>query len=267
MRGIVGPRGSLRPVKAFTLIELLVVIAIIAILASILLPALVTAKERARRKVCISNLRQFGVAYTLYADDHKDLPESCEFIETHRRPEFIFCFGWADDRYLTAEKLAPYLPGGFQVRDAKSWEANIGGMWQCPSSTLRTPESYTTEIRTWGGFSSTYTHLLRVERWKANQATHPEDLTENELRPDRLLMSDRLYYWPVQQIWAYSHGNTGAPRGDADPRGPYACNGLNQLYGDGRVEWKSGKRMNKAAIAAFDRNVGFVDAFDAQAFY
>src|SRR5262245_29105227 len=54
----------------FTLIELLVVIAIIAILTALLLPALATAKERGRRAVCKSNLRQFGQAFTIYANDH-----------------------------------------------------------------------------------------------------------------------------------------------------------------------------------------------------
>ena len=61
-----------RPSSAFTLIELLVVVAIIASLVAILLPALSTARNAARKTQCMSNLRQVGVISTMYIETHNN---------------------------------------------------------------------------------------------------------------------------------------------------------------------------------------------------
>ena len=61
-----------RKCGAFTLIELLVVIAIIAILAAILFPVFAQAREKARQATCQSNLRQIGLAFTMYAQDYDE---------------------------------------------------------------------------------------------------------------------------------------------------------------------------------------------------
>jgi prepilin-type N-terminal cleavage/methylation domain-containing protein/prepilin-type processing-associated H-X9-DG protein len=67
---------------AFTLIELLVVIAIIAVLASLLLPALSRSKDQARNAVCVSQLWQLGVATRVYAGDNNNVMPSAELLPT-----------------------------------------------------------------------------------------------------------------------------------------------------------------------------------------
>lgn len=78
--------------QGFTLVELLVVIAIIAMLVTLLLPAVQAAREAGRRTLCISNIRQIGLASINYHDVHEEFPRSGVNKPDHNWAPFLFPF-------------------------------------------------------------------------------------------------------------------------------------------------------------------------------
>ncbi len=136
---------------AFTLIELLVVIAIIAILAAMLLPALASAKAKAQRINCVSNLKQWGLGQYMFAGDNADVLATDGMGQNKQYPGNVWngiSTGTPDDPYAWFNAVPPYLaekglsnyfalPGG-NARNKMPFPGSANGskIWHCPSARM-----------------------------------------------------------------------------------------------------------------------------------
>lgn len=118
--------------KGFTLVELLVVIGLISVLIAILMPALSRAREQAKQIACLSNLRQLGMAFYMYASDNKGLyPRFADWGGEYPE-DWIY---WENNRDPSQSAVAPYI-GGFSVEkfrcpsdDLTRYPAHISGSY------------------------------------------------------------------------------------------------------------------------------------------
>jgi prepilin-type N-terminal cleavage/methylation domain-containing protein/prepilin-type processing-associated H-X9-DG protein len=158
----------------FTLIELLVVIAIIAVLASMLLPALAQAKEAGRRVACMNNMRQFGLALLMYTDEHVGkLPGR---THPHRWPSRLLAYmgrGPADTGVAPVNTNA----GDYKILVCPSDPAprsgsdSSGGLYPADAA----PRSY----NCWNDF---YAEHYKDANWRRLAKTNEYSISESDIR-------------------------------------------------------------------------------------
>ena len=128
---------------AFTLVELLTVIGIIAVLAAILFPVFATARAKARQTVCVSNLRQVGMAFRMYSQDYDDLlpfalDASDMTVTTMWAASPTACYD-AIKQMKTAGQVLHWhhqpLPNGPFVPGVLDTYLKSRDVWRCPADT------------------------------------------------------------------------------------------------------------------------------------
>ncbi|MCE5322019.1 prepilin-type N-terminal cleavage/methylation domain-containing protein [bacterium] len=210
--------------RGFTLIELLVVIAIIAILAAVLYPVFLSAKDQAKLASCSANLKQLGNAYAMYVDEYN---------------------GWypaAARNLATDEELIDPL---HQVSSERvcTWDIAISkyvknySVFKCPSDTVKRPASTATrEIlpRTYVVNTQPRSQYNIVKSWKDHKAWW--SAAEMKPRPSHYILLFEVAYTGAYNMygsWSWAEGDSGTGVGTGTHKGGKV---MNYLFFDGHVK-------------------------------
>lgn len=224
--------------RGFTLIELLVTIAVVAVLASALLPALSNAKSQARRIHCVSNQRQIGVGFTLFADDHEGrYPEHSGWANYGGRMGTMGLYG----AFTSAEErpLNPYVGAEESFRCAAD-----GGDAYSEASAEHCYEGYgTSYLGMWA------TDYFGVQKVTDRVGGDPIKVAEIGLSPaNKLILGD--WNWPVNRSQVEQRSRWHNFRGEARH---------NVLWGDTHVDyWRIPSEWNERRFESMDPDPSFL---------
>lgn len=237
-------RPRARNSRGFTLIELLVVVAIVALLVAIVLPVYSRMRESGRRTVCLSQLRQIGMATAQYVQDNDELFPYCAWGQR---------LGEADHTIALGKALAPY-----HVSSA---------MWRCPTDSQHSNQ-VSADYHTASYAYNTW-HFCHDGRGPADPP-HPVGLANIEHSVD-VAFCWGAWTLDTGQSYIFDHpnGGQGYPAGRIEGS-PFSTVGAieqghqvggNFCYVDGHVFWQSSGAIQREIIAARAQMPGTVTLF------
>ena len=226
--------------SGFTLIELLMVISIIALLASMVLLGVSIVREQAVRTNCMSNLRQWGLAFEGFASEHEGLcPTSIHNWWGSNYTQGVTPFAvWkvpepSFPEAISFTAMQPYF--GMDAQEVTQFPR----YWCCPASGTFKIDQGTTYPVLW----SDYNFTSGVSAWSAFTPS-PEQFTDRMLQPNRIIMADRVLT-ANSGSWYINH-----PRMDAIPYDEESVRRLkqNRLFGDLHVDTRGSTQFDLNAL-------------------
>jgi prepilin-type processing-associated H-X9-DG protein/prepilin-type N-terminal cleavage/methylation domain-containing protein len=216
-----------KPTRVFTLIELLVVIAIIAILASMLLPALKNARDAAKKISCASNLKQISTAFSVYIGDYDGcFPKSLLNENGNYWSNILYTLTTGKPLKTETGNFIDYI--GYNSRGCKG---EYGTIFHCPSQKINPvsnspeyPASYAMSI-----------YLGGSPEYRSDSETKPYlKVTKVQTPSEGMLVMEG----GVIKIMAWIWTNNTIPKDFFGANDGLHSNGLNVLYVDGHVGYK-----------------------------